>query len=184
LLTYLAEHARQLDRGDSGDPNVMLLQMNMPGWIKYAELKERRIESRTAFMAMKFGDTALHNVFDNCFQKAVARTGFKLRLLTDGQEAGSIDNQLRARLLSARFVIADLSHGNPGAHWESGFAEGLNRPVIYTCDKSVWEVQKTHFDTNHMLHVLWDTANLKKTEDEIAATVRATLRSEAIQADD
>jgi hypothetical protein len=185
LLTYLDTQSQDLKAGGSSDdPNVMLLHLTMQGWNKYAELKERRVESRTAFMAMQFRETELANVVEQCFKKAVARTGFELRLLTDGQQAGSIDNQIRARLLSARFVIADLSHGNHGAYWESGFAEGLNRPVIYTCDKLVWEVQKTHFDTNHMLHVLWDTTNLKKTEDELAATIRATLRGEAIQADD
>jgi hypothetical protein len=134
-------------------------------------------------MAMKFGDLELNSVLENCFKKAVARTGFELRLLTDGQAAGSIDNQIRARLLSAKFVIADLSHGNQGAYWESGFAEGLDRPVIYTCKKSVWEKEKTHFDTNHMKHVLWEPDNFKKTEDELTATIRATLRAEAIQTD-
>jgi hypothetical protein len=184
LIKYL-EDEKLLGAGpESGAADAMLLQLTMSGWHRYAELKERRIETRTAFMAMQFGDDELNSVVDHCFKKAVARTGFELRLLTDGQGAGSIDNQIRARLLSARFVIADLSHGNPGAYWESGFAEGLDRPVIYTCNKVVWEDKKTHFDTNHMLHVLWEADNLQKTENELVATIRATLRAEAIQADD
>ena len=54
-------------------------------------------------MAMQFEDNELNSVVDHCFKKAVARTGFELRLLIDGQGAGSIDNRFRARLLSARF---------------------------------------------------------------------------------
>src|SRR5262249_55928745 len=117
LIDYLVNE-KLLDAGPASKPEEMHLQLTMSGWRKYAELKERRIESRTAFMAMKFGDPELDSVVEKCFKKAVARTGFELRLLTDGQKAGSIDNQIRARLLSARFVIADLSHGNHGAYWE------------------------------------------------------------------
>jgi hypothetical protein len=134
-------------------------------------------------MAMKFGDPTLDVVVKDCFKPAVARAGFVLRLLTDQPKAGLIDNHLRAALLASRFTIADLSHGNHGAYWEAGFAEGLDRPVFYTCKASVWEEQKSHFDTNHMHTVLWDDKNLKKAEDELADTIRATLRDEAEQND-
>jgi nucleoside 2-deoxyribosyltransferase len=83
-------------------------------------------------MAMQF-DSEMDRVVKDCFKPAVARTGFELRVLTDGQPAGSIDDQLRVALRTSRFVIADLTHDNNGAYWEAGFAEGLGRPVIYTC---------------------------------------------------
>ena len=93
LIKYL-EDEKLLGAGPkSGASDVMLLQLTMPGWHRYAELKERRIETRTAFMAMQFEDNELNSVVDHCFKKAVARTGFELRLLIDGQGAGSIDNQ-------------------------------------------------------------------------------------------
>jgi hypothetical protein len=159
------------------------LQLTMAGWNRYGELKKRRVESRTAFMAMKFGDPTLDAVVKDCFKPAVARTGFELRLLTDQPKAGLIDNHMRAALLASRFTIADLSHGSHGAYWEAGFAEGLDRPVFYTCKASVWEEEKSHFDTNHMHTILWDEKNLKKAEDELADTIRATLREDAKQND-
>jgi hypothetical protein len=100
-------------------------------------------------MAMKFGQQDLNRAVDECFRPAVARTGFELRLLTDKQPAGLIDDQMRAAILASRFVISDLTHGSPGAYWEGGYGEGLGLPVIYTCEKSAWQKQKTHFDTNH-----------------------------------
>lgn len=112
----------------------------------------------------------------------MARTGFELRKLTDNQPAGLIDDQIRASILSGRFVIADLTHGSHGAYWEAGFAEGLHLPVIYTCEKSAWK-KGTHFDTNHLLTIIWDATDLKKAENELAATIRATLRAEARQTD-
>jgi nucleoside 2-deoxyribosyltransferase len=110
--------------------------------------------------------------------------GNAIRILTDKQPAGLIDNQMRAAILSARFVIADLTDGNQGAYWEAGFAEGLGLPVFYSCEETVWQEKKTHFDTNHMKTIIWKSADLQKAGDDLAATIRATLRADAKQADD
>lgn len=89
-----------------------------------------------------------------------------------------------ASLLSARFVISDLTHGSHGAYWEAGFGEGRGIPVIYTCEKKFLETSKSHFDTNHMVTILWDPAELKKAENALASTIRATLRAEVKQTDE
>lgn len=160
------------------------LRLTMNGWERYTELKRTNLQSRTAFMAMKFGDAALNRVIRECFKPAVIRTGFELRLLTDEQPAGLIDDQMRAAILSARFLIADLTHGSFGAYWEAGFAEGLGLPVIYTCEAARWATSQTHFDTNHMHTIIWDESKLKEAGDALTATIRATLRAEAKQVDD
>jgi hypothetical protein len=147
-------------------------------------LKRSQNESRTAFMAMKFGDSELDNVVNQCFRPAVQRAGFELRVLTDQQQAGLIDDQIRAALIRARFVVADLTHGSFGAYWEAGFADGRGLPVIYTCRRAEWSKAKTHFDTNHMTTVIWDVKDLKTSEDEMTAIIRATLRGEAKQFDE
>src|SRR6266852_7240076 len=160
------------------------LKLTMVGWEAFERLRKAAVESRTAFMAMKFGDATLDNVVETCFRPAVARAGFVLRVLTDQQPAGLIDDQLRAALLSGRFVIADLTHGSHGAYWEAGFAEGLGRPVIYTCEKNAWAEKATHFDTNHLLTIIWSASDLEKAGKQMIATIRATLRAEAKQTDD
>jgi Transposase len=160
------------------------LMLEMPGWEKYYEIRKHKVESHTAFMALKFGQAELDRVVDDCFRVAVKRAGFDLRILTDQQGAGLIDNQIRAALLSARFVISDLTHGSPGAYWEAGFGEGRGVPVIYTCEKQAWEEKKSHFDTNHMATIIWDGSELKKAEDALLAMIRATLRGEAKQTDE
>ena len=170
-------------RYDAGEGTFYAVQLKMRGWERYAELKRAQVNSRTAFMAMKFGDAVFDKVVDECFRPAVRRAGFELKKLTDEQPAGLIDDQIRAALLSGRFVIADLTHGSHGAYWEAGFAEGLRLPVIYTCEASAWKEKQTHFDTNHMVTIIWDPAKLKKAGDELTATIRATLRAEAKQED-
>jgi hypothetical protein len=156
-----------------------LYSLTMAGWERYAELKRVNRESRTAFMAMTFGEQVLDRLIAESF-----RTGFELRILTDNQPAGLIDDQLRAAILSARFLIADLTHGNPGAYWEAGFGEGLGIPVIYSCEIGAWERSKTHFDTNHLVTIVWSASDLVGAGNRLAATIRATLRAEAKQTDD
>jgi hypothetical protein len=182
-LRWIVTHHPQLLLNPQFVHGNVLISLNMLGWERYEALKRKAVNSRTAFMAMKFGDATLNRVVSECFRPAVERTGFKLRLLTDEQPAGLIDNQMRAAILSARFLITDLTHGNQGAYWEAGFADGLGLPVIYTCESSAWAAKKTHFDTNHMLTVVWDENDLNKAGESLTATIRATLRAEAKQTD-
>jgi hypothetical protein len=136
-------------------------QLTLSGWEKHAALKQARNDSRSAFMAMKFNDAELVQVVRDHFRPAVQRAGFELRDLQDQKRAGLIDDQIRAGLLAARFVIADLTHDSFGAYWEAGFADGRGLPVIYTCKKAKWTDAKSHFDTNHMTTVLWDLSDLE-----------------------
>lgn len=170
------------DRTNEANP-ILSAILTMAGWERYEELKKVQRDSRTAFMALRFGQAQLDSIIENVFKPAVLRTGFVLKKLTDEQPAGLIDDQIRAAILSAKFVIADLTHGSHGAYWEAGFAEGLNLPVIYTCEKSAWEQTKTHFDTNHLLTIIWDPDNPSEAGDALTATIRATLRTEARQQD-
>jgi len=165
------------------------LYLSMDGWRRYEAIKHSQIESRTAFMAMQF-DKDLIGAVNQYFKPAVARAGFELKMLTDDQPAGLIDDQLRVALRTARFVIADLTHANNGAYWEAGFAEGLGRPVIYTCRKTEWDMvddrgrRKVHFDTSHLVTIIWSPDALQDAADRLTATIRATLPSEARMRDE
>lgn len=168
-------------RGDIG--RTPFLRLTMEGWHRFNSLMRKRVESRGVLMAMQFNDPDLDSVVEKAFRPAVKRAGFELRLITDCQPAGLIDDQLRVALRTSRFVIADLTHNNRGAYWEAGFAEGLGRPVIYTCREKEWHDQKTHFDTNHLVTVIWSTDKLDETASKLTATIRATLPDEATMTD-
>ncbi len=146
------------------------IQLSMSGWRRYQELKRGRAEGETAFMAMKFNDDELNIVYSRVFQPAVQQAGFNLERLDESPRAGLIDIHMRDKITRSRLLIADLTHGNAGAYWEAGFAEGLNKPVVYTCKQS--EFRNAHFDVNHSYHVLWDPNNLGAAGEELAAVVR------------
>jgi hypothetical protein len=157
--------------------------LSAKGWEYYEKLQREGFNTRKAFMAMKFGDPDLDQMLHEVFRPAVEATGFSLRKLDDEPKAGLIDDRMNVEIRTSRFVIADLTHGNNGAYWEAGFAEGLGRPVIYTCEKKKFEEVRTHFDTNHRTTVIWDLDDKSGTMEKLKATIRATLPGEAILED-
>jgi hypothetical protein len=163
---------------ERGNPNPQF-RLKPQGWVRFGELNRRIVNSRIAFMAMKFGDATLDKVLKECFQPAAVRAGFTLRALNEQPSAGLIDDQIRAAIRASRFVIADLSHDNNGAYFEAGFAEGLGLPVIYTCEAGKFDAKKTHFDTNHMHTVKWDAGKLDEVGKVLTATIRNTLPLES-----
>lgn len=160
-------------------------QLTPQGWIRFRELTRTRAESRFGFVAMKYGDLELDGMVRSHFAEAARDAGFELRRLDDQQPAGLIDDQMRTLIRTARFLVCDLSHGNNGAYWEAGFAEGLGKPVIYTCRKDVFDDprKKPHFDTNHLVTIIWDPADPHDATNRFKATLRATLPSDAILED-
>jgi nucleoside 2-deoxyribosyltransferase len=153
--------------------------LTFEGWRYFRELERGHTKSTHAFMAMHYGDPEVTDFVNNVFRPAVAETGFTLKRLDDAPEAGVIDNRMRVEIRQSKFVIADLTHCNRGAYWEAGFAEGLGKPVIYTCEKSYFKAEKTHFDTNHCTTVLWDAAEPEKAAEQLKATIRNTFPIEA-----
>jgi hypothetical protein len=162
--------------GSDGDNRFF--RLTMPGWKRLAQLRESQPSRKMGFMAMRFSDE-MHGIVATCFRPAIKLAGYDLLLLTDNQPAGLIDAQMRVALRSARFVVADVTDFNRGAYWEAGFAEGLGRPVIYTCRKDIWNAEditkRPHFDTNHLVTIIWDPADLPKAGRELTALVRNTL---------
>ncbi|MDA1101936.1 MAG: hypothetical protein O2967_23525 [Proteobacteria bacterium] len=147
------------------------------GWERIEELQRGAASGNMAFMAMKYRDKNLDPFVQNYFVPAVKETGFHLRRLDDNPRAGLIDNRLRVEIQSCRFLVADLTHANNGAYWEAGYAEGLGKPVIYTCEKSVFDDKDkgTHFDANHHQTVVWTYDDPDNAAEELKATIRATL---------
>lgn len=129
--------------------------LSFDGWIEYDKLKKGQNNSNKAFLAMKFNSEFITEDLINKIKESLAEIGYQLESLQDKQRAGLIDEHLRQRIKSSKFLIVDLSDANNGAYWEGGYGEGLGKPVIYICDKNKFD-KKVHFDTNHHLTVMYD----------------------------
>lgn len=158
--------------------DTLTFSLSFRGWQKYEELQRGKTDSRTAFMAMKFGNPLCDDFYKIKLKSAVEETGFSLHRLDESPKAGLIDDHLRVSIRNARFLIVDLTEQNNGAYWEAGFAEGLGKPVIYTCHEEHYK--DIHFDTNHLLTIKWHPEKYEMAIRNVKATIRNTFPSEAI----
>ena len=155
--------------------DVIQVDLGFLGWEAYDQEQSGKFSSSYGFIALKYGDTILDPFLAEKIKPGIRAIGYELLDLRDVSQAGVIDNILRAQIRDAAFVLVDLTHDNPGAYWEAGYAEGLGKPVIYICERTKFDEKRTHFDTNHCTTVMWDLDNPDHFLTELSATIRRSL---------
>lgn len=165
--------ASELERRGLCMSKGVAARLTLDGWNAYDVIKRGQATGFKAFMAMPFNKPDLDDTILPIARRAAKACGFQLERVDDQPKPGIIDVQIRVAIQEARFVIVDLTHANLGAYWESGYAEGMGKPVIYTVhadhDASV------HFDTAHLTRVVWEAGNLDRAEKQIKAMIRNEL---------
>lgn len=149
------------------------VKLTLLGWNKVSELQKINTKSTESFMAMQFDEKQI-DFINKEVKPIVKETGFHLKLLPEFDlKENLIDDRLRVAIKKSRFIICDLTHGNRGAYWEAGYAEGLGLPVIYICEKgSLNDKTKVHFDVNHQQILLWEKdKEIKPFLDELKAKI-------------
>ena len=121
--------------------------------------KAGRFAGDDGFLAMEFNKSELESFVEKVVKPAVKEVlGYDLRNIRDISRAGVMDNVRWVAIRDARFVIVELTHNN-GAFWEAGYAEGLDKPVVYICEREKFKRSNeegvgTLLDTNHCTTVL------------------------------
>lgn len=176
LQLYQRGTIRGSERTVMGITDILEADLTLDGWALYESERRGKVAGKYGFLAMKFGDAVLDQFVSNVVKPCVSEgIGFRLVDMRDVARAGIIDNLLREQIRDAAFVIVDLTHDNYGAYWEAGYAEGLNKPVIYICERSKFDAKSSHFDTNHCTTVMWDAADYAQFAKELVATLRRSL---------
>ena len=162
--------------GATGYFSFLNANLTLAGWEQYEAEKRGEFRGNSGFIAMQFGDSELDPFVEDVVKPAVKEgIGYDLVDMRDVARAGVIDNIMRTRIRDAAFVIVDLTHDNPGAYWEAGYAEGLGKPVIYICEKAKFDLERTHFDTNHCTTVPWSKDDADGFRKALIATLRRSL---------
>jgi len=123
----------------------------------FAEIEGRaltRAESDQAFIA-RFFDKSLDDAYEQGIKPAIEDSGFLPIPVNAREYNGDIVDQIMVEIRKSRFVVADTTGNRGGVYFEAGFALGLGIDVIFSCKEG--EFDKTHFDVNHMNHIIWKT---------------------------
>ena len=74
----------------------------------------------------------------------------------------TINDGILANIKKSKFCIADFTFNSYGVYFEAGYALGLGKKVIYTCEENFFK-KEAHFDIKPLQHILYkDGDQLKK----------------------
>lgn len=130
--------------------------------LNYAiKLKETGKNSNLCFIAMSFRPETRQA--REAIKSALHKTGYRA-IIIDEENIDSdktINDAIIANLKKCNFCISDFSFHSNGVYFESGFALGQGKKVIYTC--STEEFENAHFDIKPLQHIIYNsTEQLEK----------------------
>lgn len=155
------------DKTDFTGTNLSVVRMD-PKLRKHLErnIRKLNITNTNVFVAMKFDSPDLDSALENAIKPACLECG-GLKACTVNEKAGDgwIPQRIKEEIQDARFVISDLTYRNPGVYYETGYADGLEIPVIQTCKQSWYDENPSplHFDIAQRNTIFWkDNEDLKQ----------------------
>lgn len=155
--------------GQQGD--LYSFKITVDGF-NYIESIRSTIKSNLCFCAMSF-DKRHSYIYETFIKPAVEQSGFDIRRVDEAPHNDGIVDQIIALIRQSKFVIADLSGNKDGVYYEAGFAKGLGRPVIFTCEEAYFE--DIHFDVKHLNFLKWKEDEISDAIERLAWKVQATL---------
>jgi len=146
------------------------------GWRYIEELKSQNTESNKIFIAMRFKDVLL-NFFDDYIEPAIREAGYDPIRIDKHVHDNIIDDEIIASIRKSKLIVSDFTDNSSGVYFETGFARGLNLPVIYLCEKQKFEDEKhkPHFDVNHYPFLLWEENKGEKIRRELQLRIEALV---------
>lgn len=126
----------------------------------YINVNEKGAYSKKCFIAMSFSSE-----HDNIYKEGIlpSLNQFKFEALRVDQDKtlqyrnneSTINDFILASINQSRFCIADYSGNKAGVYFETGYALGKGKPVIYTCSESDFEYM--HFDVDRFPVIRYKT---------------------------
>lgn len=141
--------------------------LTVSGHTYLAELGNRTIDSKQAFVAMWFNEET-EDAYYKGIKPGIEDSGYIPRRIDKKEHLNKIDDEIIAEIRRSKFLVVDLTEGEPvtrkdattlggtrgSVYYEAGFADGLDIPVIYTCRGDLHH--RVHFDIRQYACILWD----------------------------
>lgn len=160
LEDYLFKTKNYLDTAVARDFAIITPE----GWAYLDSLKYANPESHTAFVAMWF-DKTMDPIYDNVIEPAIIQAGYEPKRVDRTEHVNRIDDEIIALIRQSKFVVADYTDQRGGVDFESGFAQGMGLPVIWTCKKE--EMKNLQFDISHYNFIFWEDDKLDDLKESL-----------------
>lgn len=170
-IFLLASKSKYIDALESGGKLCLAAEA-----FNYLEEKRSVVQNHHAFVAMAFNDR-MDRVWRQAIEPAITQCGFKPILVKQEDFDGKICDFIIAQINKCGFMIADFTDHRPNVYFEAGYALGLGKKVLFSCEES--QIDNCHFDTRQYNHITWNTPSefRVKLENRIAAVIGPGTRS-------
>jgi hypothetical protein len=123
------------------------------------------------FVACAFGKNDIDELYDKTITKALLKYEITPLRVDRFEHNNNIDQQIIQMIKESSFCISDLTYARPSVYYESGFANGLGKDVIYTVRKDHFSPRtddengnlRVHFDLQMKNIIDWTNKNLETT---------------------
>jgi nucleoside 2-deoxyribosyltransferase len=141
--------------------------------LNYAIKLQNDIETSNAcFIAMAFDDKT--KIAREAIKSAIIKSGYDV-FIVDEENINSdktIPDAILAGIKKSKFCIADFTMHKNGVYFESGYAVGLGKQVIYICNEEDFE--KAHFDIKQLQHIIYNDS--EELENALIHKIEAWIR--------
>ncbi len=150
--------------------------ISIQGFQYYNNLFNRSVNSNKAFISMSF-DIKDKWIYDDCIQPVLQKLNLEpvkvneLNTLKNIKNDTTINDFIVSLIKQSKFCIADLTSNKNGVYFETGYAMGSGKQVIFTCN--VENLKDVHFNTNHYPILVYTDKNdyIDKLEAAILARI-------------
>jgi len=130
--------------------------------------------SKLCFVLMPFA-SEFDEVYRQLIQPIARELGLTVLRADEIASPGFILEQIRAAIVQARIVVADVTDGNPNVLYELGFTQALGKSLVIVAK----EDSKFPFDVSHQRILLYGT-DLPKARDRLRAAFLYALLDERL----
>lgn len=169
-FTYLLNRAIELELIKSISRNNYRLEID--GWRKVLELKQRNPDSNYVFIAMWFNDKTLK--LRDVIKNAVLTAGYEPIIADEYDYTGNIMDFVLSSIKQCKFVIADFTcipeqiidksvkgGVRGGVYYEAGYAKGIGLQVIHLCKNDEESKLRLHFDIAQDNTLFWEDEDVE-----------------------
>jgi hypothetical protein len=115
------------------------------------------------------------DVWTKGLSAGVAAVGYKAVRVDSKEHGHKICDAVAVAVRGARFVVADLTGQSPLAYFEAGLAQGLGKPVFWTCEEGEARDKRLSLETRQQIVTTWTRDKLDDFARRLALRVEALL---------
>jgi nucleoside 2-deoxyribosyltransferase len=164
LQVYLQDTQRAVMPaiGEGGSGYIAFL-ISPAGWALLEESRRALGRSSDGFVAMSFA-TELRPTRDALL--AGIRAAGWVPIIIDREEfTDKVDDEIVARIRQCRFVVADMTNQRQNVYFEAGYAEGLGKPIVWSCRQD--QLEGLHFDVRQYNFIGWRPDALNELSERV-----------------